>query len=243
MVLPGDVVPNSMMISGPDSGVQVLDRSIAVVAAVVERGALTLAQLVAITGLARPTTHRLAVALEVQGLLRRDDDGRFRPGGRLVGWGAAATRAWPIAELAQPVLDRLRDDSGESAQLFVRDGDRRRCIASADRTSGLRDTVPLGIALPLEKGSGGTVLLAFAGAAGARFDRVRAAGWADSRAERESGVGSVSAPVFAPSGAVAAAISVSGPLDRLGRRPGQRLAPLVRGAAAQLSEQYAQHRS
>jgi DNA-binding IclR family transcriptional regulator len=53
--------------------------------------------------------------------------------------------------------------------------------------------------------------------------------------EREAGVASVSAPVFDGPDAVAAVVSVSGPIDRLGQNPGRRLAAAVTGAAAGLS--------
>jgi len=186
--------------------------------------------------LARPTAHRLAVALEAHGVLRRDDDGRFRLGGRLLAWGNLAARAWPLVEAAQPVLDRLRDVCEESVQLFVREGDRRVCVASSERSSGLRDTVPLGASLPVDRGSGGTTLLAFDGAKGKRFDLVRQRGWDESVGEREPGVASVSAPVRV-GGRVVAAISVSGPVDRLGRQPGQRLAGRVVAAGRELEVQ------
>jgi DNA-binding IclR family transcriptional regulator len=132
----------------------------------------------------------------------------------------------------------LRDETGESAQLYVRDGDHRVCVAAAERPSGLRDTVPVGARLPLIAGSGGKVLLAWdepgewpAGVDVSELRAVRQRGWAASVAEREAGVASVSAPVHGPDGSVIAALSVSGPIDRLGRKPGPKFAPaLVRGA-------------
>jgi DNA-binding IclR family transcriptional regulator len=222
-------------------GVQTLDRAIAVVDAVAAGGRIGLAELVERTGLARASAYRLAVALERQGLLARDEEGRFRLGTRLVAWGAAAARDFELTELAGPVLERLVADTGESAQLYVRDGEHRVCVATRERARGLRDTVPLGAVLTLTAGSGAKVLLAWAPDA-ARFaiepgvlDAVRAKGWAESVAEREAGVASVSAPVRNDRGEVVAAISVSGPVDRLGRHPGKRLAPAVVAAAASLS--------
>lgn len=226
---------------GSATGVQTLDRSVAVLAAVAEAGRASLADLAEATGLARPTAHRLAVALEGHGLLGRDLEGRFRLGGRLVGWGARAAATLGLTEAAGPVLAALVEQTGESAQLFVREGDRRVCVATHERPSGLRDTVPLGAVLPLERGSGGKVLLAWASDAdrfpggAAELRSVRERGWADSVAERESGVASVSAPVRGPGGTVLAAVSVSGPIDRLGRRPGRRLGPAVVAAAARLA--------
>jgi DNA-binding IclR family transcriptional regulator len=223
------------------SGVQTLDRAVAVLGAVATAGPCALGDLVDATGLARPTAHRLAVALERHGLLARDDAGRFRLGGRLVGWGARATATLGLAEAAGPVLARLVSETGESAQLYVREGDRRVCIATHERPSGLRDTVPLGAIMPLTKGSGGKVLLCWSDDRD-RFelstdviDKVRRQGYAESIGEREAGVASVSAPVRGPDGTVLAAISVSGPADRMGPRPGRRFGATVCGAAADLS--------
>ena len=231
--------------SGADAdvatGVQTLDRSVAVLAAVADAGRASLADLVEATDLARATAYRLAVALERHGLLRRDSDGRFRLGGRLIGLGARAAATMGLTAAAAPALAALVEKTGESAQLFVREGDRRICVATHERPSGLRDTVPLGAVLPLDRGSGGKVLLAWAADAerfpsadASELRTVRERGWADSVAERESGVASVSAPVRGPDGVVLAAISVSGPLDRLGRRPGRRLGTAVVAAAADL---------
>jgi DNA-binding IclR family transcriptional regulator len=222
-------------------GVQTLDRAISVLDAVVTHGPAGLAELVELTGLARPTAHRFAVALERQGLLARDDDGRFRAGSRLVAWGAAAARGFPLTDAAAPVLESLVDATGESAQLYVRDGDRRVCVAVHERPSGLRDTVPVGAVFPLSAGSGAKALLAWAddgpsfGIPPRELAAVRQKGWAESIAEREAGVASVSAPVRDRTGRVIAAISVSGPIDRLGRRPGKRLADAVVAAAERLS--------
>ena len=65
---------------------------------------------------------------------------------------------------------------------------------------------------------------------------IRRRGWAQSVGEREQGVASVSAPVRSPSGKVIAAVSVSGPLERLSRQPGRMHAPAVLAAADRLSE-------
>jgi DNA-binding IclR family transcriptional regulator len=65
---------------------------------------------------------------------------------------------------------------------------------------------------------------------------VRRRGWAESVGEREAGVASVSAPVWGAGGRVEAAVSVSGPIERLGRHPGRRLARAVVAAAHKLSQ-------
>jgi DNA-binding IclR family transcriptional regulator len=135
---------------------------------------------------------------------------------------------------------------GESAQLYRRDGLERVCVATAERATGLRTTVPLGARLPLTAGSGAQVLCAWEPTeavaqvlAQAEFtDRVlaevRRRGWAQSVGQREAGVASVSAPVFGRGRRVVAAVSISGPIERLGRSPGQRFAPILTAAAQRL---------
>jgi DNA-binding IclR family transcriptional regulator len=221
------------------SGIQVIDRAIALLDTVAQNGPSSLADLQDASGLPRPTAYRIAVALERHGVLARGDDGRFFLGHRMAAWGAVAGRGLP--DVARPVLAQLADETGESAQLYVREGDQRVCIAVHERPSGLRDTVPLGAVLRLDRGSGGKVLLAWAADA-AGFDvaerelaSVRRRGFAASVGEREAGVASVSAPVFDGPGSVVAAISVSGPIDRLGSNPGRRLGAAVVAAARELT--------
>lgn len=223
------------------SNVGVLDKAVGVLAALAEEGPLSLAGLVEATGLSRPTAHRLAAALEAHRLVGRDAAGRYRLGLRLLAWAGAVSAEVGLVEAARPVLAALSEETAESAQLFVRDGDRRVCVAAAERASGLRDTVPVGAVLPLDRGSGGKVLLAFAGAGPVpvELEVVRRRGWAASVAEREEGVASVSAPVLDGAGRVRAAVCVSGPLQRLGRQPGRHLAGPVTAAAREIERRIA----
>ena len=226
------------------SGVGVLDKVVLVLDAV-ESGAGSLAALTEATGLSRATAHRLAVACESHRLLARDAAGRWQLGPRL-GELASAGAGDVLLERAGPVLSRLRDATGESAQLYRRQGDTRVCVAAAERGSGLRDTVPVGSVLPLTAGSAAQVLLAWTPddplVVGAAFGprvlaEARRRGWAHSVAEREQGVASVSAPVRRRDGTVLAAVSVSGPLERLTRSPGRLHADAVVAAAAELSRE------
>jgi DNA-binding IclR family transcriptional regulator len=205
------------------SGVGVLDKAMAVLRAVEVRPR-SLAELVDATGISRATAHRLAVALEAHGLLRRDDDGRFALGLGLIGLGATAAAAAPLAEIARPALVELHERTGESVQLYVRDGDERVCVAAIESARELRTIVPVGGRLPLERGSAGRILTGEAGQLP----------WTESVGEREDGVASVSAPVHDGDGRVVAAVSVSGPIERTTRRPGERYATAVTEAAARI---------
>ena len=211
------------------SGVGVLDRAAMILDALTS-GPLTLAELSAQTGLPRPTAHRLASALAVHRLVGRDAAGRFTLGARLAEL-AGDLGSDRLLEAAETILPVLLDRTGESAMLFRPDGQRRLCVAAAERRSGLRDTVPVGTRLTMKAGSAAQVLLAWAdpetvrhGLVGAQFSattlaEVRDRGWAPSVAEREAGVASTSAPVRNGDGTVVAAVSISGPISRIGRSP------------------------
>ena len=228
------------------SGVGVLDKAASVLSAL-EAGPATLAQLVASTHLARPTAHRLAVALEHHRFVARDIQGRFVLGPRLGELSTAAGEDRLLAA-AGPVLAAIRDHTGESAQLYRRQGDVRICVAAAERPIGLRDSIPVGATLTMQAGSAAQILLAWEepdrlhrGLHGAQFTAtmlsgVRRRGWAQSVGEREPGVASVSAPVRGSSGRVVAAVSVSGPIERLSRQPGRLHAAAVVSAANRLTE-------
>ncbi len=219
-----------------------LDKAVVILSFLSEVGPATLAEVVEGTGLPRPTAYRLLAALEAHHLVGRGN-GRYALGMRLLGWGNRAV-GLDLVEAARPVLATLRDELGESTQLYVREGDLRVCVASVERAGGgLRDTVPVGAVLPLDRGSGGKVLLAWAEDSRrfsridvAELEEIRRQGWAESVAEREAGVASVSAPVFGSGGRLRAAVCASGPVSRLGERPGERLAEPVVAAAREIEE-------
>ena len=124
------------------SGVGVLDKSVLVLEAV-ESGASTLAALVERTGLSRATrtgspSRSRCTGCSAATARAAGASGRARPSSPAA---AAATRC---SSARRGVLARLRDVTGESAQLYRRQGDRRVCVAAAERGSGLRDTVPGG---------------------------------------------------------------------------------------------------
>ncbi len=199
------------------SGIGVLDKAVAIVDAL-DHGPLALAELVAVTGMPKPTVHRLATALEAHGLVQRDRAGRY-------GWGVRLA-APAIASAARPTLEALRDKTEESVQLYVRRGEQRLCVAALESPHGLRTIVPVGALLPLAVGSAGRIL----------SGDPSAKGWVQSVEERQKGVASVSAPVHDPGGRLVAAVSVSGPIERTTRAPGRRYGRAVVAAAGEIEQ-------
>ena len=237
---------NAQKIDIPETSVGVLDKSVHILR-VLEHGPASLSQLVEKTGYTRSTVHRLATALECHQLTGRNSEGKYVLGIRLAELAAAAGEDRLLAN-CDATLQMLLERTGESAQIYRRQGDQRVCIASVERSSGLRDSIPVGALLSMNAGSAAHILMAwedsvllYKGLKNARFTAgtltaVRKRGWAESVNEREHGVSSVSAPIRNARNQVVAAISISRPTDRMGISPGRHYAPIVMSAGNYLTE-------
>ena len=231
-------MPDRARAAAPATAVGVLDRSVAILEAV-EKGERSFRAIVAATGLTKPTAHRLISSLEDHGFLLHVGGLGYALGPRLLALASTAMRELPIRQLARPILERLARSTGESTQLYVRSEDRRICVDAVESDNELRTIVQIGASLPLNKGSAGKVFLAWGRAPdgldladiGTSLVTTRRRGWADSYGERESGVASVSAPIFGPRDHLLAAISVSGPQARLAGQQAKRYGPAVVQAA------------
>jgi DNA-binding IclR family transcriptional regulator len=207
------------------SEVGVLDK-VALVLGALGGVAKSLPVVAAETGIHRATAHRLLRALAVHGYATQTPGSAWALGPACVELGRRASAGLPLQDAAMGALRRLSELTGESTQLYVRDGDRRVCVAATESAHGLRTIVALGAVLPLDRGSAGAVLRGDVAA--------QRRGWAESVGEREAGVASVSAPVRDLAGVVQAAVSVSGPIERTTRSPGRRWSTAVMAAAREI---------
>ncbi|MBO0873690.1 MAG: IclR family transcriptional regulator [Pseudonocardia sp.] len=223
----------------------------------IERPELTLQQIIRTTGLPSSTCQRLVQNLVREGFLDRDGD-EYRIGLGFVQLAAPGTFGLDLVRLTRPPLLRLRDETGETACLYVRDGAHRTVVALAESRHPVVRLFVVGMVMPLHAGSAGKVFLAFDPAARkdaiahglSRFTshtivdidllqeqmgQIRQAGYAASFEERDLGAASISAPVFGLTGDVVAVIGIGAPTQRMVPDDVPRLAPLVMEAARQAS--------
>lgn len=113
--------------------------------------------------LARPTAHRLLTSLAQAGLVDRDAaTGRWLLGPELYFMGNAARARYDVTALAQPVVRRLAQATGESAFFSARRGDETICLLREDGPFPIRSHVlHEGIRFPLGVASAGLAILAF----------------------------------------------------------------------------------
>ncbi|AHW63867.1 Transcriptional regulator, IclR-family [Corynebacterium glyciniphilum AJ 3170] len=224
------------------SGIQVLDRALLILG-IVARRPHSLSELCETTGLPRATAHRIAVALEKHRMVTRLEDGQWTAGPALAE--LAPKSSTRLDEAAEHVLPDLVERTGEAVQIYKLSGRERVCIATAEPRQGLRDTVPVGNRLTLTAGSAAKVLVAYspkvfqddilanANYTAEDLELVRAGQIAESVGERDAALASVSVPVRDASGVVAA-LSISGPAERMGPSPAARHREALQHSAAEL---------
>ena len=241
------------------SGVGVLDKAMTILL-VFSRGDMALRpqELAERTALPLPTVYRLAQALCEHGLLMKEGP-HFRLGMTLLRLGLLVAESIDVRRQAQRHLKWLNEQTGENAELHIRQEEARIVIEAVSSPHNLRPFAEVGAPIPLHLGAAGKVLLAWLPrderealirASIARFadrrsfaiprlerelEQVCEKGWATSEGERAPGVVGIAAPVFAASRQIAGAIALVAPAARLGSEQIARYTPLVQEAARRAS--------
>ncbi|MFC8302396.1 IclR family transcriptional regulator [Specibacter sp. NPDC057265] len=140
-----------------------VERALQLLGSVCDAGSLTLADAARGTELSASTALRLLRTLESAGFLRRDDDGAYRPGLRIVQLGAQALSHESIISLTESVLERIVLATGESAYVNVRahhgpGGGNGLYIAMREGTHSVRHSSWVGRTVPLAGSASGAVL-------------------------------------------------------------------------------------
>jgi DNA-binding IclR family transcriptional regulator len=247
--------------NGGGSQVQSVGRAISILESLADSpGELGVTQIGRRLGVHKATASRLVSTLAEHGLVERNPaTDKYRLGFGLVRLAAAAAGTLDLVQQARPVLEFLAEETGETVNLAVLDGED---VVNIDQITPGHLVVNVnwvGKHTPLHCTSNGKVLLAFLPEDERRLlldrpldrmtertivDRralrrelvgVRARGWAHAIEELEVGLNAVAAPVRRSGGAVVAALSVSGPAYRVTPERISELGPLAAFAAERIS--------
>lgn len=214
-------------------------------------------------GLSKAVVYRILQSLVSRELLSTGDAvAGYRLGPAAVALGAVALDRFDARVAAAPILRRLRDATGETTTLSWLVAGARVYLDQFESEQEIKMTVPVGRRFPLHAGASSKAILAFlperrqaavlggplAALTGETLDdpdRLRAdlaeilrTGIAVSLGERQSGAGSVAAPLLAPDGTAHGAISICGPRDRFTRPQCDRYRVLVRAAADEITDRW-----
>lgn len=226
--------------SPPSSGIQVIDRAVALLDALAQHEDGTNLKVLGLdAGLSPSTTFRILAALQAHGLVTRDEAGHYLLGPRLTRWAARVKVAGDIREVARPVMERLRNELRETVNLTVRQGDEVVYVERATSSRMMRVEQVIGSRAPLHVTAVGKLMLGEDGRT-AMVDYAKrtglpaytantlnteakllkninlslAQGYALDNEEAELGVGCIGALIRDASGQAVAGLSVSAPRDR-----------------------------
>jgi DNA-binding IclR family transcriptional regulator len=223
-----------------DGGVIAVSRALAMLDAFAsgERD-VSLGELARRTSLHKTTVLRLARTMAQHGYMTQTATGGWRLG-PASGWlGARYQMSFDRAAQVEPLLRELSQATGESAAFYVRESDRRVCIARVDGNRSIRHHARMGEAITLTKGAAGRVLLAFSGEPGAPYDAIRRAGYFITAGERDPEVASAACPVFGLNNTLIGSVCVTGPVARFTKVAYERHAKLLKAAASRLTYELA----
>jgi DNA-binding IclR family transcriptional regulator len=243
-----------------------LEKGLAIVQFVGERGEVTAGQVMEVFGLSRSATYRLLDRLRTGGYLQESAvPGGYRLGPRMVVIGLAALNQMDLMHVAPPLLGPLAQDAGETVNLAVPQGDEMVYVYQHDGPGSVKVTARLGTRRPMNCSSLGKAFLAFlpeaelderlaalhyvrltarslvtADALRLELALTRERGYAVDDVEVEDGVSCVGAPILDFRGRPVAAISVAGPAERM---PDKRAAvvPLLLQTARTVSNRLGYH--
>ena len=221
------------------SSIQVIDRMVAVLDALASVDKASLKQLAGMTGLHPSTAHRILAAVAAHGWVVRSADGGYQLGSGLSRYARRTDQQDRLRQLALPLMAALRDQTGETVNLVMRDGDEVVYTERAVSRQMMRVEQMIGSRAPLHVTAVGKLMLADAGreACMAYAERTGLPGftvhtltsptllWQDaSRAlvrgyafdneEAESGIGCIAVLVRDGEGRVLAGLSISAPRER-----------------------------
>ncbi len=197
-------------------GAAAVDRAISLLAAFQPGDkSLTVTQLAERTRLYNSTVLRLLASLAHGRLLRRTEEGQWALGPEVARLGAIYSESFSLEDVVLPEMRSLVQRTRESVAFHVRQGDQRLVLYRVDSPQLLRDHVRVGDLLPLDRGAGGRVLSAFAGAKGRLYDQVRREGYVMVTGDRVPGLVGVSAPVWRSGHELVGALTLTAPEQRM----------------------------
>ena len=219
-----------------EPGVAAVNRALTILKAFEQSvDGMTLTELMNATGLYHSTILRLCESLEHFGYVKRLDDGRYMLGPTPFFLGMLYQESFRLQDYVIPVLRELVKETGETAALYVREGDERICLHRLHHVRSVRMNLREGERVPLDKGAAGKVLLAFSDEPGTPFDKIRSAGYAVSLGERDVETGAIACPVFSVKQGLVGAVSLGIPLFRFNKKAFDTCLPLLMNAGRKLS--------
>ncbi len=253
--------PKSSFTEAPPTTVQALDRALVLLRALAVRGRASLSDLAAETGIPAATAHRTLATLQARGFAALDRDTQaWTVGIEAFRVGAAFLQQTSLTEVGRPVMRRLMERTGETANLAIRDGTDVVFVGQIETLNPIRAFFAPGTRTAMHcSGTGKAILAAVPPAALTRWletatltrhtartlvaeatlfadlEATRRRGWSFDREERFDGMSCIGAAILDGAGEARAGISISGPSSRVTEGAAEAFGAAVTEAAAEIT--------
>ncbi|MGD9677662.1 MAG: IclR family transcriptional regulator [Vulcanibacillus sp.] len=235
--------------------VRSVERSLDILLCFVHSTELSLTEITNLVSLHKSTVYRMLQTLELKGfLIKNNSNEKYRLGFKIWELSANLSGMNDPATLFLPEMERLRNLLDETISLYIRDGYERIRIQSIESNQSLRRVAPIGERLPLALGASSKVLITYEEksiqedilkqlASNYQIDKnsfekviedVKILGYATSFEERAIGAVAIACPIFNRQKSIIAALSVSGPVNRLTYEKLEEIAPVLTASCSKL---------
>ena len=247
----------------PSFQIKVLDKAIRILELLAQSNrSIRLKDLISEASLNKSTALRILRALESHELAARDGSGAFVLGSRVLWWENCYRRNFELLAVVRPVLEKLRDLTGETVTFSILMGQQTVVIDQVVSRNVTSTRFELGLSAPLHAGASGKAILAYMSqdeqkkflrsshlrhlteqtiTSRVELERelksCRVKGFSVSRGERTPNTCSIAAPVLARAGQVAGVVSIIGPTDRLRHTAIKSIAPILVSETQLLGQQ------
>ncbi|TCS82510.1 IclR family transcriptional regulator [Tepidibacillus fermentans] len=236
--------------------VRTAERSLDILLSFLEAKELSLTEIAKHVSLHKSTVYRLVQTLENKGfLIKSMETEKYRLGYKCLELAANMEGKNDPAVLFLPEMQSLRDNIGETVSLYIIDGYERLRIQSVESQLPIRRVAPIGARMPLSVGASSKVLVAYSNQHEQemifqhlktkeqidlvqykkQLTKVKTNGYATSFEEREPGTSALSVPIQNRSGEILAALTISGPINRLTYRRIKEILPILQESQKRLN--------
>lgn len=224
---------------------------------------LSIAELVELIGLPKPTVHRIAIQLEEEGFLLRGPDKRFVVGAALKNFALNVQANHSVGAPRHAILEQLSQEVGETCNCTMLDGNRTVYFDRVEYNWPIKIDLHLGSRLPLHATASGKLFLAFMKPSERKrllqaaplsknteqtitsldeleeqLKHIRKEGVGFDNEELLAGMVAISVPVFNPAKRICFTVAVHAPTSRKNLDDLRECIPALRRAAESLSASY-----
>jgi len=203
----------------------------------IEKSQFSLKEISESLGFNLSTTYRILTTLGSYGYVVRLRDKQYTIGTQVLYLSAIYTHSNHLDQI-RPIVDSIRDISGETASFFIEEDSMRICLYRAHSRDEIRHNIEQGSRLKLNRGASGRIILAYGKRSRDKsgfYKDIRDKGVFLSIDENNASLFAIAVPVLSSTSKFVGALVVSGPVNRFSNTQKDTLIKLLKSQLKNIS--------